>query len=199
MSEKSLDKLINTLKSEAIEAADQQALEILDKAKEQAQKTIKEAENKSHELLQNAEKEAQDTRNKGESGLRQAARDLTMAVRHDLLKLLGSVLEKEVEATFTPKITEDAIVKVVENVGGGVTLKLPEKLKGQLAGQIQKRLQSMDSVDSVISDSSLLNGFSIAKTDQGWSYDISSEEVAQLLHSHLSPKWVEILKNESDT
>lgn len=198
MSEKSLDKLINTLKSEAIEAAEQQALEILDKARDRAQTLVKEAENKSKEILQDAEKEAQATRNKGESALRQAARDLTMSVRHDLLKLLGSVLEKEVETSLTPKIMEDAILKVVENVGGGVTLKLPEKLQEQIASKIQKKLQSIDSVSTIIGDDNLLNGFSIVKTEEGWNYTISPEEVSELLNAQVSHKWVEILKKESE-
>ncbi len=196
MSEKSLDKLINTLKSEAIEAADKQAMEILDKAQEQAQKIIKEAEAKREELLNSAEKEAQDTRNKGEAALQQAARDVTVSVRHDLLKLLGAVLENEVEVAFTPDLMENAILKIVENVDSGVTLKLPEKLETQLAAQIQKRLQTSDDLTSISGDPSLHNGFAITKTDQGWSYHISPEEVAELLNAHLSPKWVQIFKNE---
>ena len=199
MSENSLDKLINTLKSEAIEAADKQAMEILDKAQEQAQKIIEETQAKREELLNSAEKEAQDTRNKGEAALQQAARDLTMSVRHDLLKLLGAVLENEVETAFTPDLMEDAILKIVENVDSGVTLKLPERLETQLATQIRKRLQTSDDLTSISSDPSLRNGFAISKTDQGWSYHISPEEVAELLNAHLSPKWVQILKNESDT
>ncbi|RKN79676.1 hypothetical protein [Ulvibacterium marinum] len=198
MSEKTLDKLIATLKSEAIKAADNEAMDIVEKARAQAQKIIKDAEAKKEELLEDAKKEAQATLNKGEGALKQAARDLTVSVRNDLLKLLGAVLEREIETALTPDLLEEAVLKVIENVGSGVTLKLPENAEAKLVDRIQKRLQTSDTLASISKDATILNGFSITKTDQGWSYHISSEEVAELLNVHLSPKWVQILKNESE-
>ena len=71
MSERSLDQLINTLKSEAIEAADKQALEILETAQNQARMLIEAAKEKSERLVQNAKEEAQGILKKGESALHQ--------------------------------------------------------------------------------------------------------------------------------
>lgn len=198
MTENTLDKLIATLKSEAIEAADLKAKEILDKAQLQAQEITKEAEAKKAALLNNAEKEAQATLKKGEAALRQAARDLIISTQNDLLKLLKALLEQELETNFTPDLMEKAVLKVVENVGSGVTLVLPKNMETKLAEKIQKRLQASNNLVSITTDTTLLHGFSITKTDQGWSYHISPKEVAELLNAHLSPKWVNILKNESD-
>ncbi|UOY07176.1 hypothetical protein L0P88_01170 [Muricauda sp. SCSIO 64092] len=199
MSENTLEKLIATLKSEAIEAADNEAVNIVESAHAQAKKIIKEAEAKREELLGNAEKEAQATLIKGEGALKQAARDLTVSVRNDLLQLLKTVLEKEVEAQFTPKLMEQAITNTIANVGSGVTLTLSKNVETELAKTVQKQLQAMDNLDSIITDPSLLKGFSITKTDQGWSYQISPNAVAELLNAHLSPKWVNLLKNDLDT
>ncbi len=198
MSEKTLEKLIATLKTEAVEAADKEAAEIVEKARSQAQKIVKEAEAKREELLQSAEKEAEAIRNKGEGALRQAARDLNVSVRNDLLQLLKAALERDVETNFTPDLMEKAIFKVIENVGSGAALHLPETMETKLADQIQQRLQNSDNLESIGSDATLPNGFSVTKTDQGWSYRITSEEVAEALHAHLSQKWVQILKNESE-
>lgn len=198
MSENTLDKLIATLKSEAIEAADKEANQIVENAEQRAHKIVKDAEEKRAALLNNAEKEAQATLNKGEGALKQAARDLTVSVRNDLLKLLKAALEQEVETNLNPDLMEKAILKVVENVGSGVVLKLPEDMETKLAEKIRKRLQESDNLDSIITDKTLLKGFVVTKTDQGWSYQISPEEVAELLNAHLSPKWVDMLKNESD-
>ena len=198
MSEKTLDKLIATLKSEAIETAEKEANEVVENARQQAQKIIKEAEAKKADLLNNAEKEAQATLKKGEGALQQAARDLIVSVRNDLLKLFKAALEQEVENNFAPDLTEKAILKVVENVGSGAALKLPEHMEKKLAEKIRKRLQESDNLDSITKDASLPNGFVVSKTDQGWSYRISPEEVAELLNVYLSPKWVQILKNDTD-
>lgn len=198
MSERTLDKLIATLKSEAIEAADKEAHQIVGNAEQRAQKIMKEAEIKKDTMLSNAKIEAKATLDKGEAALKQAARDLTVSVRNDLLKLLKATLEREVKANFTPSLVEKAIVSVVENVGTGVALQLPKDMETKLAEKIQQRLQESHNLESITSDARLLHGFSVTKIDQGWSYHITPEEVAALLNTQLSPKWVEILKNESE-
>lgn len=198
MSENTLDKLIATLKSEAIEAAENEANEIVEKARQQAQNIINQAEIKSAELLDDARKEAEATLEKGQGALKQAARDLTVSVRNDLLKLFKAVLEKEVKNNFTPDLMEKAILKAVENVGSGAALKLPESMETKLTEKIQKRLQESENLHSITRDAGLPQGFIVAKTDQGWSYHISPEEVAELLNVNLSPKWVQLLKNDSE-
>jgi len=198
MSEQTLDKLIATLKSEAIETADKEAKQIVENARAKAQKILKEAEAKRAELLNNAEKEAKATLNKGKSALKQAARDLTVSVQNDLLKLLKATLEQEVATTFTPDLTEKAVLKVIENVGTGASLQLPKNMDTSLAENIQKRLQESDSLEAISKDPTLLQGFTITKTSEGWSYQISPEAITDLLYEHLSTTWVNVLKNESD-
>jgi len=197
MSEQTLDKLIATLKSEAIEAADKEANEIVKNARQQAKKITQEAEAKKSELLNQAKKEAQATRSKGEAALKQAARDLSISVQNDLLKLLKATLEREVAATFTPDLMEKAVLKVIENVGAGAALQLPDTMHVALAEKIQKRLQESNSLEAITKDASLLHGFTVTKTDDGWSYLISPEAVADLLSEHMSPKWINMLKNET--
>ena len=202
MSEKTLDKLIAKLKSEAIDAAEKEANDIIENAKTQALSILNDAQVKSDELLKNAEKESEANKAKAKGAMKQAARDLTVTLRNDLLNLLGNVLEKEVEKTFTADLIQTAVIKVIENVGSGVALKLPKNLELELADQIQKRLQTSEDIISVTTTTttttnSLVNSFSISKTEEGWSYDISPEEVSNLLNTRLSPKWLDILKTES--
>jgi V/A-type H+-transporting ATPase subunit E len=196
MSEKSLDQLIASLKSEAIGAAEKESNEILEEARLQAQKILKEAEEEKEQILLDAEKEAQATIQKGESALRQAARDLYIALRNNLLQLFNSVLEKEIHTEFTPDLLKSAVVKVIENIGSEVELTLPEDFEKELADYIHKRLQSSDPV-SIIKEDSMLKELTITKTDQGWSYEISPEEIAALLQSRLIGRWADIVKNEA--
>jgi cell division septum initiation protein DivIVA len=197
MSEKTLDKLIAKLKSEAVEAAEKEANDIIENAKTKAQSILNDAQVKSDELLKNADNESEANSIKAKGALKQAARDLTVSLRNDLLNLLGNVLEKEVKKTFTADLIETAVLKVIENVGSGVALKLPENIESNLADQIQKRLQASENLTSITTNNSLVNSFSISKTEEGWSYDISPEEVANLLKTHLSQKWLDILKTDS--
>jgi F0F1-type ATP synthase membrane subunit b/b' len=199
MPEKNLENLIATLKMEAIEAAEKEAAEIVSKARAEAREIVEEADVKSDELLQNAEREAQAILDKGESALQQASRDVRVSMRNDLLLMLKGILEREVETAFKPDLVEKAILVIVENAGTGISLKLSEKLETQLTYQILERLKASKNLDSISRDVSLTDGFSIAKTGEGWSYHISPGEVTELLYAHLSPNWVEILKKASET
>lgn len=199
MSDKTLDQLISSLKSEAIEAAERESNKILEEARAQAQKILKGAEEQRDRMLTDAGNEAQATIRKGESALRQAARDLHIAVRNNLLELFRAVLEKEIHRTFTPDLVKSAVMKVIENIGGEVELKFPEAVEQELADYIHQRLQTSDDLVSITGDDSILAGFSITKTNEGWSYRISPEEVAELLQPHLIGKWIDVLKNEEQT
>ncbi|MBV7270629.1 hypothetical protein [Winogradskyella luteola] len=197
MSENTLDKLITKLKLEAIDAAESEANDTIESAKTKARSILSEAQAKSDELIETAEIEAKTIIIKAEGALKQAARDLSLSLRNDLLNLLGNVLDKEVKITFTADLMETAVLKVVENIGSGVALKLPKGLEKNVANQIQKRLQESSDITSVTSDNSLVNAFSITKIDEGWSYDISPEEISNLLKKYLSQKWVYILNTDS--
>ena len=198
MPENNLENLIAALKTEAIDAAEKEAAGIVSRAREKAREIVEEADAKSDELLQNAKREAQAILEKGESALQQAARDVRVSMRNDLLLMLKGILEQEVESTFTPDLVEKAVLSIVDNAGSGVTLKLSEKLETQLSHQILKRLQASKNLDAVSRDTTLADGFSITKTREGWSYHISPGEVTELLHAHLSPNWVKILKKASE-
>lgn len=197
MSDKNLGQLIATLKSEAIEAAEKEAEKILTDAKAQAEKIVSGAETKRKEMLAEAKQEAADIKSKGEAALRQAGRDYSIAVRNELLQIFQSVLEAETRKEFIPDLMKNAIIKVIENIGGEVELKLSPAFSKELADYIHDRLKSSEKTVSIVEDNSVLNGFSISHKNQGWSYDISPEEVAGALQNHLNPNWLNILNQRT--
>ena len=199
MPEKNLENLITALKTEAIEAAEKEAAEIIATARAKARKIVEEAEAESDALQQNAEKEAQAILHKGESALQQAARDMSVSMRHSLLAMFKALLEQEIADSFTPNLVEKVVLGMVENTGSGVSLKLSEKLETELSDQILERLQNSKNLDSISRDATLPDGFSMTRTEEGWSYHISPAEVTEILYAHLSPNWVQLLKKESGT
>lgn len=194
MSDKTLDKLIAQLKSEAIDTAEKAAQKIVEDAKVKGQSIIKKAEEERLEILSEAKKEAEDTINKGESALKQAARDLNVTVKNDLSKLFKAVFENEVEKSFTPDIIKTAVLKAIETVGSDIEIKLPDTMKQELFNAIHKELQTSNVSVSILKDKNLLNGLSITKTNEGWSYQITPEEITNLLNGNLSSKWIAVLK-----
>jgi vacuolar-type H+-ATPase subunit H len=197
MSEKTLDQLIASLKTEAIDAAEKESERILEAANLQAEKILKTAEEERDTIISDAENKAQAILSKGESALRQAGRDFSISVRNELLKVFQAVLEKETRNEFTPDLIKTAIISVIENIGSDVELKFSKEFSSEMADYIHTRLKTSEKLVSTMEDSTLLNGFSVTKKDQGWSYTISPEEVAEALGNHLTNNWVKILKNEA--
>jgi vacuolar-type H+-ATPase subunit E/Vma4 len=196
MSEQSLDKLISTLKSEAIEAAEKQEKEIIDRAKAKAEKIVREAESQKKQMLSDAKQEAEDTIKKGESALAQAARDVTLQVQNDLRKLFASVLERDIQSAFDTDLMKKAVLRVLENLDEEVAIRIPPQLESELTDYIQKQVQTSGDLAKIATDESLIRGFSVKKTEQGWSYQITPEEVSTILSDHLSRKWASLIQNE---
>lgn len=197
MSDKTLDQLIASLKAEAIDAAEKESEKILEEAKLQAREIVQAAEEKRDNLLAEARQKSQAILSKGESALRQAGRDCSISVRNELLRMFRAVLEAETRKEFTPDLLKTAIVKVIENIGRDVELKLSPEFLKELADYIHGRLKSSDQLVSIMEDNSTLKGFSITQKKEGWSYTISPEEVAEALQNQLSNNWVNILKKEA--
>lgn len=198
MSENTLDKLISTLKTEAIEAADKEAAKIVDEAKSEAERIIRNAESERDQMLDAADKDASAIREKGTMALQQAARDLHVRLAAELVDVLSRVLKAEVADSFTPDRIAKAVEQVMQNIGGDVEVVLPEQMKDELANDVIKRLQAMDGVDAVTKDASLLSGFSIVKSKEGWSYRITPEDVSTYLSGQLSQRWLAQLKKEKE-
>jgi vacuolar-type H+-ATPase subunit H len=197
MSENTLEQLIASLKTEAIDVAEKESKRILDTAKLRAKDILKAAEEKREIILSDAKKEARDIINKGNSALRQAGRDYSISVRNEILKIFQIVLQKETRHEFTPDLIKTAIIKTIENIGSDVELRFSKEVSDELADYIHTRFKATENHVSLIEDNNVLNGFSISKKDQGWSYSITPEEVAEALGKHLTNNWINILKNEA--
>ena len=195
MSDKNLENLIETIKQDAIATADKKAAEILDKAKKEATHIITAAETKKTTLIEEGKKIAEATINKGENALQQAARDLSITLYNDISHLFRSVLEQEVNASFSPKTVKNLVLKTLEQVGTNSEVQLPEDLKNEVTSYIHKQLQQSKELTKISANTALIKGFKITNKDEGWSYHITPEDVTELLFEQLSEQWKKILGN----
>lgn len=193
MSEKNLQSLIETIKSEAIIVAKQQADEIISEAKKEADSIIKIAENKRKFILDEAEKEVESSKINGNNALKQAARDIVITLENDIKKMFETILETEVKNSFSNDVVKNAILKIIAQVGSETEIHLPEKSISEIESYIQKQLQDTKKNIKIVPNNSLINGFEIHKKEEGWSYKITSKELTELLHSYLNVKWKTLL------
>jgi vacuolar-type H+-ATPase subunit E/Vma4 len=198
MSEHSLNDLIHSLKTEAIEAAEKESERILNEAREKAQQILKSAEIKRDNLLEDAERESVRIIEKGEAALRQAGRDYIISVRNEILHIFQTVFEAEVQRAFTPELMKEMIIKVTENIGSEAEITMSSNNTKELADYIHDRLKSSDLSVSIIEDNAVLSGFIISRNQEGWSFTVSPEEVSEALKNLLNKNWREMLDKDEN-
>ncbi|TGV04852.1 hypothetical protein [Flavivirga rizhaonensis] len=196
MSNNTLDELIAKVKSEAIDSAEKESQQIINDAKQKAEQLLKNTEEERLQILNEAKKEADATLDKGKIALKQAARDVHISVKNDLLKLFKAVLEAEVETAFTPELYTLVITKIIDTIGNNVDIVLPANVEDQMVDAIRQKVADSKRNFKILKREQLFSGLSVTKIDEGWSYQITAEEVSELLSHHLSQKWVEILKGK---
>lgn len=194
MSEKTLDNLIKTLKVEAIEAAEKEAASILETAKKEAKVLLEKAAKEKEQIVHVAQKEAQSTLEKGRSALRQAARDVNIALKNEIVQLLQTVFERNVEKDFSPELLKGALTKVIENIGSGIELRFSSDFKDNLANYVQRELQMSEKDITLLKEDGLKKGLNIVKTNEGWSYEVSAATVTELMGAQLNNEWRKLLK-----
>jgi V/A-type H+-transporting ATPase subunit E len=192
MSEYSLDGLIAKVKSEAIERAEKEAQEIIDDAKAQAAKILEKANAEKEQRISEAEEQANAIRYKADIALNQAAREVSIATKNDLLALFKAVLQAEVQAAYDPDLYKTLVLHIVDSVGDNSAITLPGHLEEQVVKEIHKKVANSEKSVKILQSNQLLNGLKVTKTDEGWSYNITAEEVTELLNQQLSKKWMDI-------
>lgn len=194
--EHTLDQLIAKVKNEAIDAANKEANQIIDEANVKAEQILQSAMSKKSQILEEAKSDSEDLLNKGQLALHQAARDVEISLKNDLLQLFKSVLESEIASAFTTDVYSEIIKKIVDTLGERVDISLPEETEDQLLAAISKKVTTANTTLKILKKEKLLSGISIAHNGEGWSYDISAKEISELLSKHLSVKWVTLLNKD---
>lgn len=193
MKDKDLQQLISSLKTEAIEAAEEEAQRIVTTARQQAKAIEEEAADKQQQILSEAEREAQAIIEKGKQALQQAARDLKLSLRQEILAMLNTVLEAEVAKNLKPDLIRSVITPILKNVGSDVEIELPAESLQDLRDYLQQQLQSGEYDLKFSSNGMLPEGMKIRKTQEGWIYEISPKTITEALRPHLTPQWTDLL------
>ena len=195
-----LQELIEQIKKDGVEAAENQAEAILLSAKAEAEKIIADAQAQADKLMADAKAENEKTVKSGEDAIRQAGRNLLISFRESVTKELGAIVGGNVYAVYSSDAFAKLVINAVESWTGkpeaediAVILNSAdlEKLEGALLAELKAKmlggvtLKANDSVDG---------GFRIAVNNGAVYYDYSAEAVTDMLSNYLSPKVTALLK-----
>ncbi len=185
-----LEKLIDKIKTEGIEQAEQEAGQILQNAKKEADQIVKGANKKADQIIEDAKTETEKLQNSGKSALKQAERDAVLVTKERITEILNNVFKKEISENLKPDIVVELIKKMVENSGDDQKMKAlvsqqdVDELEKLLVSKAQKGLA--DTVEIKV-ERGVSKGFRIGKKGEDVYYDFTDESIAEFLREFLNP------------
>ena len=199
-----LKELIEQIKKDGVEAAEDKAALIIEAAQSRADKIVADADAKAKKMLLDAKAEKDRTVKSGEDALRQASRNVLISFRESLAKELEAVLKSSITETYSSSALCELVKKAIE---AWTTNPGAENISVLLNSKDLKTVQDMllsGVKESLIKgvtlkpDDSFDGGFRIAVNRDGAYYDYSSQAVAQMMSVYLSPRLTELLKEADE-
>ena len=195
-----LQELIDQIKKDGVEAAENEAESILDDAKAQAEKIIADAQMQADKILADAKSENEKMVKSSQDAIKQAGRNLLISFRESVNRELKSIVDEKVGAMYSSDMFAKLVINVVESwaknpdaediaviLNSSDLKSLEESLLSALKDRMLQgvTLKANDNFDG---------GFRIAVNNGSAYYDYSAEAVVEMLSNYLSPKVTELLK-----
>lgn len=201
--EAQLQELIDKIKKEGVENAEQEAEQILSEARKKADEMIAEAEEKAKKLQDNARKDIRQQEIAGKEALIQAGRDVIISLEKKITDIFDDIIRMNTEAAMKGKALEDIISAMVsewvKQGSADIAVLLSAEDKKELESSLQKRLQDeiKKGVEIKVSDN-LQSGFFIGEKDGSAYYNFSAVGIAEIISEYVNPKLAEIIKQAAE-
>ncbi len=193
--EQQIQDLINSIKKEGIDSANEEKRKIIEEAEAKAQAIIKEANAEKDKLLSDSVKQIEKERESLKESLRMASRDLSLSFRKEVEGKIQALLDEKVKQAFDYETLKSLLKTVIEaEFKGDVTVVLPLEKQKEVALSLASELASelTKGVDLTFS-ASLQGGFRVVSKDGRAFIDLSDDECVKLLYPYISSSVRELI------
>jgi len=193
-----VQELLDKIKREGVESAEAEASKIVSEAEAKRAGITAAAEKEAKALVERAKVDALRSEEAGKAALLQASRDLILAFRGELEKLLATIVKGELEAAFDADTIKKALPAILEawakSGSDEISVMLPEKdlkpleafFKDKLGSALRKGVEFKQQKDT-------RTGFRIVEKGGAAYYDFSAQAVADMLGSYLNGRLAAIV------
>lgn len=196
--EMELSGLIDKIKKEGVEKAEQDADNITHEAKQKAKCIVDDAEKKKAALIKEAETQTENFKKAAEKALQQSARDVLLSLKERTTRFFGRVLKEKIAGQLSSEVLKETILKAVENFQKDTELDIEVMVGEKDRDRLQKHLFSALSKEmkdniAVKGSSSIKKGFRIGEKGKDSYFDFTDEAIAEAFKRYLNPKLVKLL------
>jgi len=196
--EMDLNAVINKIKHEGVEKAEEEANVIMEKARKDAIGIVEKADKEKEMIIKAANLEAEKIKTSGRNALKQASRDVVVALKTEITSVFDNIIKKAVANNLEPDTLKDIITRLVtecvkkDEFGLEVLLseKDKEALTNLLEGSLQKELKGGVTLKA---SPSVKNGFRFGEKGKNIYYDFTDEAITEALNIYLNKRVKEML------
>jgi V/A-type H+-transporting ATPase subunit E len=194
-----LDGLIQKIRQEGVERAQQEADALIAAAEERAAEMVRAAERRAAQLIRAAEERRQQDATALRQAQERAARDWLLAVRTELNGLLQHLMQRECSAALTGPALAELIRSVAvewmrHNGGKDLALLLSGQDARALGDSFLARLQTELGVGVSVKPCPAIHaGFQIGGQGESMRFDFTDEALAESLAAYLHPRFAGVL------
>ena len=195
-----VQELIDKIKNEGVQAADQKAKEIEACAKASVQKTVAAAEAQAKHISADARAQAQKTHESTEMALKQSARDMLLALKKEIEGVLEKVILRQVKEALSPQQLSDIIGGIVKasvkaNLADNdieVTLSAGDlkELKDGFIAKLQKEIKQPMTFKT---SDGISSGFTISFDEGKSCFDFTDASLVEYLGAYLNTQVAALL------
>jgi len=191
--------LIDRIREEGVKAAEDKAAAIEEEARKKARRIIGDAEAEAGKMLGEVREAISRSEESSRASLKQAARDVMIGLKKEILSSLNKITLSHVHKTLTIEETGKLIIHILKECKakdkGGVIVSLKKEDAEKLAGVFMSELSDELKKSFVLKPSEDIRGGFTISYDHGKSYyDFTDKELAEYIGSYIRPKLSEILK-----
>jgi len=195
--EAQLENLIEKLKAEGVQAAQQKSSKIISDADKEAEKIIEKAKSEAKKILEHAKQETEKFKASAESAIKQAARDLILLLKEKIEGLFNRSLKNQIKVSLEPDFIKELIIKFVDQSKTQNTVEViineseKEKLVAFLQSSLKKELENEVEIKT---SNRIDKGFRIGIKEQDVYYDFTEESISAALKEFLNPALARLLE-----
>lgn len=190
--------LLEKIHNEGISKAQQEKDAIIAQAKEEALAIVAKAQTEADEMLRKAGDEIASDRRKADDAMRQAARDIVISLKADLLKKLNAVAQACVTEAMTPEVMAQIVLEMAKNYSsadGSVSAELLLARKDQAQDYLMaKLLEALKAKPEIHLTNDFNAGLQISFKENEVFFDFSDEALTEVLCKFTGAKLAAVIK-----
>ena len=189
-----LQALLNKITDDEWKKTDAEREKVLSQAREEAEAITKQAKSEAQTIVKNAKTEADMFLQKGEESLRQASRDVLLALRKELEERVTQTVTEMMKSTLSGTTLAQAVVALLQEfvkkdgATDDITVLLPKEQVEAVEKAVRAQLAADFKAKPAFAPAAFPAGFKLQFKETGVLYDFTDDSLAQAVSAYVGPK-----------